>query len=231
MRKNRQDKLLSFIEYIPHSSLDIRRRERTGIIEAVYSEFKDPQMIVDIANALIRRKAPLFFTRVSSDKAEYVLDKISGLVYIPEAQILYKPEKRKKKVGLVSVISAGSSDRLYLEEAAVTLDFLGNNFEKICDVGVAGVHRIIPYLKTIRRSRAVIVIAGMEGALPSLIGGIVNAPVIAVPSPIGYGVAGGGFAALAGMLSSCSPNVCVVNIGNSFGAACIASLINHKRGV
>ncbi len=222
--------LSSLVEYISHSSLDIRRRERTGIIEAVYSEFKEAPVLLDIARALLRRKAPLFFTRVNPAKAEFLLNHLKGLLYVPEAQILYKPLRKRKKTGFVSVVSAGTSDRLYLEEACVTLDFLGNNFAKICDVGVAGVHRILPYIRILRKSRSVIVIAGMEGALPSLIGGIVNVPVIAVPSPVGYGISAGGFAALLGMLSSCSPNVCVVNIGNSFGAACVASLINHKRG-
>lgn len=227
----RKRDIISLVEYLPHSALDIKRRERTGIIEAVYSEFKTKEILLDIARKLIKRKAPLFFTRVCQDKAEFLLDKIDGLVYVPEAQIVYKPQKKRKKIGFVSVVSAGTSDRLYLEEAALTLDFLGNNFAKISDVGVAGVHRILPYIRLLRRSRAVVVIAGMEGALPSLIGGIVNAPVIAVPSPVGYGVSSGGFAALLGMLSSCSPNVCVVNIGNGFGAACIASLINHSRGI
>ncbi|MCX7945190.1 MAG: nickel pincer cofactor biosynthesis protein LarB [Deltaproteobacteria bacterium] len=225
----RSKELKAFVEYISHSALDIRRRERTGIIEAVYSEYKEPEVLLDIAKALIRRKAPLFFTRVNAEKADFILSHIDGLIYVPEAQIVYMPHKKRKRVGLVSVVSAGTSDRLFLEEACLTLNFLGNNYAKISDVGVAGVHRIIPYLKTLKRSSAVIVVAGMEGALPSLIGGIVNVPVIAVPTPIGYGVSYGGFAALLGMLSSCSPNVCAVNIGNGFGAACIASLINHKN--
>lgn len=224
----RREELYRYVEYLSHSALDIKRRERTGLIEAVYSEYKDPELLLDIARSLLKRKAPIFFTRIDKEKAKFLTTRIKGLVYKPEARICYKPVKRKK-VGFVSVVSAGTSDRLYLEEAALTLDYLGNKVVKIADVGVAGVHRILPYLKWLKRSRAVVVIAGMEGALPSLIGGIVNVPVIAVPSPVGYGVSQGGFAALLGMLSSCSPNVCVVNIGNAFGAACIASLINRGK--
>ncbi|MGB9600498.1 MAG: nickel pincer cofactor biosynthesis protein LarB [Myxococcota bacterium] len=227
----RKKDLSKYIEYISHSALDIRRRERTGIIEAVYCEHKSKEMILDVAKALIRRRSPLFFTRISKEKADFLMSHIKGhLVYNEDAMVCYRPIMRKKRVGLVSVVSAGTSDRMLVEEAALTLDFLGNRIEKIQDVGVAGLHRILPYLRVLRKSNAVIVIAGMEGALPSLIGGIVNSPVIAVPSPVGYGVSEGGFTALFSMLSSCSPNVATVNIGNAFGAACIASLINHRKG-
>ncbi len=226
----RKKDLSALIEYLPHSSLDIKRRERTGIIEAVFAEYKDKDMLLDIARALVKRKAPVFFTRISREKADYLLQNIKGLIYSPEARICYKPQRRRKSVGLVSVVSGGTSDSLYMEEVCLTLGYLGNRFVRIPDAGVAGVHRLIPYLGVLRRSNVVVVLAGMEGALPSLIGGIVNAPVIAVPTPVGYGVSDGGFAALLGMLSSCSPNVTVVNIGNGFGAACVASLINHKRG-
>lgn len=220
--------LHNYVEYISHSALDIRRRERTGIIEAVYCEYKSPEVILDIAKALKKRGAPLFFTRISKEKADFLMSRIKGLIYSETGMVCYEPVKQKKKVGLVSIVSAGTSDRMLVEEAAITLEFLGNNIKKIQDVGVAGLHRIVPYIRILRRSSAIIVIAGMEGALPSLIGGIVNAPIIAVPSPCGYGVSKGGFVALLTMLSSCSPNVAVVNIGNAFGAACIASLINHR---
>ncbi len=227
----RKKDLLQIVEYLPHSALDIRRRERTGIIEAVYAEHKDKDVLLDIAKALIKRNAPLFFTRVDTKKADFLIKNIDGLIYSPAARICYIPQKnRKKKVGFISVVSAGSSDRFYMEEVCLTLDYLGNRFTRIPDVGISGIHRLLPYIKVLKRSSVVVVIAGMEGALPSLIGGLVNAPIIAVPSPVGYGISSGGFAALAGMLSSCSPNVAVVNIGNGFGAACVASLINHKRG-
>ena len=217
------------VEYISHSALDIKRRERTGIIEAVYAEYKSIEKLSDIVESLFKRRAPVFITRIDEEKAKILISKFRGLIYNREARICYLPEKRKG-VGLVSVVSAGTSDSLYVEEAYQTLLYLGNNAKKIVDVGVAGIHRLAPYIKVLRRSSAVIVIAGMEGALPSLIGGLVNVPVIAVPSPVGYGVSYGGYAALMGMLSSCAPNVTVVNIGNTFGAACVASLINHMRG-
>jgi len=221
--------LSDVVEYISHSALDIRRRERTGIIEAIYAEYKSAEKLSDIVQSLLKRRAPVFITRIDEEKARYLISKYRGLVYNREARICYLPEK-KKRSGLVSVVSAGTADGVYVEEAFQTLTYLGNNARKIVDVGVAGIHRLAPYIKVLRRSSAVIVIAGMEGALPSLIGGLVSVPVIAVPSPIGYGVSSGGYAALLGMLSSCSPNVSVVNIGNTFGAACIASLINHRRG-
>jgi pyridinium-3,5-biscarboxylic acid mononucleotide synthase len=130
--------------------------------------------------------------------------------------------------GLVAVVCAGTSDLPVAEEAAVTARLMGNRVEVIADVGVAGIHRLLAQKETLATARVLIVCAGMEGALPTVVGGLVNAPVLAVPTSVGYGASLGGVAALLGMLNTCSPNVSVVNIDNGFGAACIASLINHQ---
>ena len=129
--------------------------------------------------------------------------------------------------GTIAVVCAGTSDLPVAEEAAVTARLMGNTVELVADVGVAGIHRLLAQKQTLQSARVLIVCAGMEGALPTVVGGLVNAPVIAVPTSVGYGASFGGIAALLGMLNTCSPNVCVVNIDNGFGAACIASLINH----
>ena len=129
--------------------------------------------------------------------------------------------------GTVAVVCAGTSDLPVAEEAAVTARLMGNTVELVADVGVAGIHRLLAQQQTLQSARVLIVCAGMEGALPTVVGGLVNAPVIAVPTSVGYGASLGGVAALLGMLNTCAPNVSVVNIDNGFGAACIASLINH----
>jgi pyridinium-3,5-biscarboxylic acid mononucleotide synthase len=129
--------------------------------------------------------------------------------------------------GMVAVVCAGTSDLPVAEEAALTAELMGNTVELIADVGVAGIHRLLAQQNSLKSARVLIVCAGMEGALPTVVGGLVNAPVLAVPTSVGYGASFGGVAALLGMLNTCAPNVCVVNIDNGFGAACIASLINH----
>ena len=169
-------------------------------------------------------------TRVSGEKAAVVTGRLEGLVYHDEARILVGnlEDSEDRGRGVIAVVAAGTCDIPVAEEAVVTARSLGNRVEKLYDVGVAGIHRLLAGREIIERATALIVVAGMEGALPSVIGGLVDKPVIAVPTSIGYGTGFGGIAALLGMLNSCAPGVAVVNIDNGFGAGCMAAAINRK---
>lgn len=218
-------------ETMTDACIDHQRHLRTGIPEVIYGASKTAEQIVTIAGAMLKRQGPVLATRISREKAEIILQQLPALQYSEQAGILYgneatiQPEKYR---GMTVVVSAGTSDIPVAEEARITLKTFGHPVDNLYDVGVAGLHRLLDHRKLLHEASTVIVAAGMEGALPSVIAGLVNAPVIAVPTSVGYGASFGGIAALLGMLNSCAPGVAVVNIDNGFGAACMAESINRQ---
>ncbi|MGB9643492.1 MAG: nickel pincer cofactor biosynthesis protein LarB [Candidatus Ratteibacteria bacterium] len=221
-----QLKILPFSD-LGHSKIDHHRTLRIGFPEVVYGEGKTVEHLLSIIKELTSKYKNFIITRVSYEKAEEISKKIPGLVYHESAKILTgKPVKKQKKKE-VAVVCAGTSDYSVAEEAAVTLEILGKSVERVYDVGVSGIHRIVPHLEKLNKCRILIVIAGMEGALPGVIAGMTGKPVIGVPTSVGYGVNLKGFAPLLTMLNSCAPIV-VVNIDNGFGAAFFAWLVLKK---
>jgi hypothetical protein len=209
---------------------DTHRRLRRGFPEAVFCEGKTPDQIVQIAKRLILLKESLLLTRLKPESAFYIQKKIPAISYHPVARLGYwLPKKHVVKKGLAPVVSAGTADIPVAEEAALTLEFLGSRSERIYDIGVAGIHRILDALPMLQRAKVAVVVAGMEGALPSVIAGLISCPVIAVPTSTGYGANFGGIAPLLSMMNSCAPGVGVVNIDNGFGAGYLAHLINTVR--
>ena len=213
---------------IESTTIDRTREQRTGTPEVIYGEYKTPQQVLKAFELILGNGNNTLATRLHPEASELLLDRIEGVVYVPEAKIAYKkltePECPTTHVG---VITAGTSDLSVAEEAAITAEFYGNVVKRVFDVGVAGVHRLFSRLEVIRSCRVLIVVAGMEGALPSVVGGLVDKPVIAVPTSVGYGASFQGIAALLGMLTSCASGVSVVNIDNGFGAGFLANLVNR----
>lgn len=210
--------------------IDHNRSLRTGIPEVVYGASKSSDQIIKICSALLSKKETILVTRVDEEKSKQVQKELPQLIYHSEAKILLANEKEMDPAtyrGTVLVICAGTSDIPVAEEAVVTLKALGHPVEKLYDVGVAGIHRILNKQTLLSTASVIIVVAGMEGALPSVVGGLSSAPVIGVPTSVGYGANLGGFTALLGMLNSCAPGLAVVNIDNGFGAACMAIAINR----
>jgi NCAIR mutase (PurE)-related protein len=209
--------------------LDLARQKRRGIPEVVYCSNKTAPQVIKIVQTLSKAKQNVLCTRVDAAMARAVRRAVKGLKYSAEARTLVKINKRlKTERGPIMVACAGTSDIPVAEEAAVTAEFLGNPVVRAFDVGVAGIHRLLAESENLRAANVIIVCAGMEGALPSVVAGLVSAPVIAVPTSIGYGASFGGLAALLGMLNSCSSGVAVMNIDNGFGAAVFANAINEK---
>lgn len=208
------------------AKIDIDRARRRGFPEVIYCAGKTKEHIRDIARQLTRNRQDLLLTKLKEDEFDYLKAAFPRLKYNPLARLGYLTNIKKTPKGLVSVISAGTSDMPVAEEAAATLEVMGNRVLKLYDVGVAGVHRLTHSIKAVRKAKVVIVVAGMEGALASLVSGLVSSPIIAVPTSCGYGASFGGLSALLSMLNSCSPGVSVVNIDNGFGAGYFASLIN-----
>ncbi len=219
---------LSFVE-TPHARVDTHRALRQGLPEVVYAPGKTPEQIVEIARTLSAEGQHVLATRVESDVAAAVGAHLPDADYDPLGRLLWlgPPEVPAVGRGTIVVVSGGTSDGFVAAEAAGVAQRFGNKVELILDVGVAGIHRLLAYGDTLRGAEVVIAVAGMEGALPSVVGGLIAKPVIAVPTSVGYGAAFGGVAALLGMLTSCASNVAVVNIDNGFGAAYVATLINR----
>ena len=218
---------------VRHVGTDARvdglRALRSGLPEVVYGESKTAEQCARIAAELDRLGHPVLVTRLSEEKAAAVKLAVPEGTYHPTCRLFARaraPDSHALR-GPIAVLCAGTSDLPYAEEAAVTVETIGQPVERLFDVGVAGLHRLLERVDVIRRAGVCIVVAGMEGALPTVVGGLVSVPVIAVPAPVGYGAGQGGFAALLGMLNSCAPNVVVVNIGNGFGAAYTAALANR----
>ena len=210
------------------AKLDHHRALRTGMPEVVFAESKSPAQVAAIFARMAKAGGNVLATRASREVYAEVRISEPRAAYHQTARAItlmqIEPPEGKGNIG---VICAGTSDLPVAEEAAVTAHLMGNTVELVADVGVAGIHRLLAQQHTLQSARVLIVCAGMEGALPTVVGGLVNAPVIAVPTSVGYGASLGGVAALLGMLNTCAPNVAVVNIDNGFGAACIASLVNH----
>ena len=214
------------LEEMGFATLDTDRHRRTGIPEVIYSEGKTPQQLADIAGRLYSRGIPILATRATREKYEAVLEQVPEAIYHELARaIVYQAEEKAIPEKYIAVVSAGTSDMPVSEEAAVTAEFLGSRVERIYDVGVAGIHRLFNRMDLISNAAVIIVVAGMEGALASVVGGLVDIPVIGVPCSAGYGANFGGVSALLAMLNSCAAGVSVVNIDNGFGAACQAHLI------
>src|SRR3989338_9928638 len=209
------------------AKVDIDREKRRGFPEVIYCPGKPKVAIKKIAKELIRHKQDLLLTKLERAEFKYLKNSLPALKYNPQARAGFLAQKQKPKKGLIALICAGTSDIPVAEEAAVTLGIMGNRLIKLYDVGVAGVHRIMHKIEIIKKAKVVIVVAGMEGALASLVSGLVSIPFIAVPTSCGYGASFQGLAALLTMLNSCSPGVAVVNIDNGFGAGYFASLINR----
>lgn len=209
------------------AKLDLDRQRRKGFAEVIYCPGKTRQHLARLTQELLKHKQDLLLTRLDKKTFTYLKKITPKLKYNFLAKTGYLSRKRKTfKEGAVVVISAGTSDIPVAEEAVVTLEVMGNRVVKLYDVGVAGVHRIMHSIDIIKKAQVIIVVAGMEGALASLVSGLVSVPVIAVPTSCGYGANFGGLSALLTMLNSCSPGVSVVNIDNGFGAGYFASLVN-----
>jgi len=207
-----------------HIKLDHDRRERCGFPEFIYGEGKTRQHLVKIIKELYVRKEVILVTRLNSEGYADIKRMIpEGISYDPEARVLYhKPAKFKTKPGTVSILSAGTSDVPVSLEAKYTIEMCGYKVNTVFDAGVAGIHRLFDRIDNIRKSDVIIVVAGMEGALPSVVAGLISKPIIAVPTSVGYGICLKGLTPLFAMLNSCANGVLVVNIDNGFGAACAA---------
>jgi NCAIR mutase (PurE)-related protein len=215
-------------EDLGFAKLDHHRALRTGMPEVIFAAGKTASQVAKIFAHMAQAGGNVLATRVSQEAWEAV-ERVEPRAHFHETAraITLTQAPTVPGVGTIGVVCAGTSDLPVAEEAAVTARLMGNTVELIADVGVAGIHRLLAQKTSLQSARVLIVCAGMEGALPTVVGGLVNAPVLAVPTSVGYGASFGGVAALLGMLNTCSPNVSVVNIDNGFGAACIASLINH----
>jgi NCAIR mutase (PurE)-related protein len=210
-----------------HTRLDTDREARCGHAEVIYGAGKTPAQLVDIATAILGRGPRLLATRVFGDGAGALLEAIPDAIHHADAGCVTVDRDGADPVGSVLVLSAGTSDRPVAEEAAVTARHLGARVEHLADVGVAGLHRLLKHTEAMRAANALVVVAGMEGALPSVVGGLVDVPVVAVPTSVGYGASFGGVAALLAMLNSCASGITVVNVDNGFGAGFAAARINR----
>jgi NCAIR mutase (PurE)-related protein len=215
-------------EDLGFAKLDHHRALRTGMPEVIFAAGKTTAQVATIFTRMAKAGGNVLATRASSEAFAAVAAIEPAATYHEAARAITLAQAPVTLGrGTVAVVCAGTSDLPVAEEAAVTAKLMGNAVELIADVGVAGIHRLLAQKQLLQTARVLIVCAGMEGALPTVVAGLVNAPVLAVPTSVGYGASFGGVAALLGMLNTCAPNVSVVNIDNGFGAACIASLINH----
>lgn len=223
-----QLKNISF-ENIDFAQIDHHRSLRKGFPEVIFGQGKTSEQIIEIMEKIIPHEDIVLVTRLEKKKAQKISSKIQGAQYFKDANLMWfkKNEPDITGFGKILVISAGTSDIPVAKEALLTAHAMGNEVESIFDVGVAGIHRLFAHQEQIMTAAVIIVVAGMEGALPSVVAGMVKVPVIAVPTSIGYGTSFGGMTALLGMLNSCSSNIAVVNIDNGFGAGFMASSINH----
>jgi NCAIR mutase (PurE)-related protein len=209
------------------AQVDTHRSLRKGFPEVIYGAGKTPAQVVKISAKILEHESCLLVTKASKDHARAMAARFKGSVYHQTARcITIEKPPLSKRPGTIAVLCAGTSDLPVAEEAAVTADIMGNRVERLFDVGVAGLHRLLGRLGSVQTANVLVVVAGMEGALPSVVAGLVCRPVIAVPTSVGYGASFGGIAALLGMLNSCSSGITVVNIDNGFGAGYAASQIN-----
>jgi pyridinium-3,5-biscarboxylic acid mononucleotide synthase len=218
-----------YYEDIGYARVDHSRATRQGFPEVVFGAGKTRAQIVGIVERLVQRAPNVLVTRTDADTFGEVRNVVTEAEWHETARLIrIQRDNTNRGVGNISVVTAGSSDIPVAEEAALTAEAMGNRVDRVWDVGVAGIHRVLAERTLLRKARVIIVAAGMEGALPSVVGGLVSVPVVAIPTSIGYGASFGGVAALLGMLNSCASNVTVVNIDNGFGAGFVASLINRR---
>jgi NCAIR mutase (PurE)-related protein len=228
------DEALDMLKSLPYLDLgfavvDTHRALRQGFPEVIMGEGKEAEDILRIIDGLRKGGNTILVTRVDDEKAQAVRSGLPEITHNKRARalVLIEGKIEIRGRGTIMVVSAGTSDIPVAEEAALVCELMGNRTERLWDVGVAGIHRLMNHIDRLRSAHVLVVAAGMEGALPSVIGGIVERPVVAVPTSIGYGAGFGGLSALLGMLNSCAAGVCVVNIDNGFGAGYVASLINR----
>lgn len=218
---------LKTYEDLGFANVDLHRKKRTGFPEVIYGEGKTADQIIKILERLAENQEVILVTRIEKDKAKKVLKRFPAVQFDQTANTLFwKLHPIRLHPGYIAVVCAGTSDLPVAKEAAITAEAMGSKVELICDVGVAGLHRLIQKIDVIRDANVIIVVAGMEGALPSVIGGLVPKPIIAVPTSIGYGANFHGLSSLLSMLNACSNGISVVNIDNGFGAGYQAGLIN-----
>lgn len=223
------------LAHLPYEDIDVARvdhhRElRLGFPEVILGQGKTAEQIVRIAERILSESSNLLVSRTTEEVFRKIRELAPDAEFHPQARMISVLRDRTERgEGTIAIISAGTSDIPVAEEAAVTATAMGNRVSRIYDVGVAGIHRLLGARQDFESARVIVVVAGMEGALPSVVGGMVSVPVIAVPTSVGYGASFEGLAALLGMLNSCASNVTVVNIDNGFGAGFVASLINRKR--
>jgi len=220
-------------ENLGFARVDHHRALRKGFPEIVFGQGKTARQIIEITQRLVEQGHYALITRLNVQKAKEVQNVLPALRYYPDGRLgaLGDPPEPLPGQGTVCIVSAGTADLPVAEEAAVTAEFMGNHVSRLYDVGVAGLHRLLENLDQLQSASVVIVVAGMEGALPSVIGGLIDRPLIAVPTSVGYGASFNGLAALLAMLNSCAAGVTVVNIDNGFGAAAAATLITRVRSL
>ena len=229
------DRLLDYLRQAPYEDLgfarvDHHRPIRQGFPEVIFGLGKSPAQIAAVAERIVNSGQTLLVTRASADAFDAVRAVVPDATFHETARIIaYRRTPTAAGHGTILIVAAGTSDIPVAEEAAVTAEVMGNAVDRVYDVGVAGLHRVLAESSRLTAARVIVVVAGMEGALPSVVSGLVDVPVIAVPTSVGYGAAFGGITALLAMLNSCATGVSVVNIDNGFGAASIASTINHLR--
>jgi hypothetical protein len=227
------DEAVQKLQHLPfedlgHTKIDHHRAVRVGMPEVIFSQGKTAIQVANIFERLASKGTNVLATRATIGQFEEVKVRVAKVEYHPMARcVTLRQDRKKYGKGRIVVVSAGTSDIPVAEEAVVTASVMGNDVDHVYDVGVAGIHRLLANRETIYKARVVVVCAGMEGALPSVVGGLVGVPVIAVPTSVGYGASFQGLAALLGMLNSCASNVTVVNIDNGFGAGYMASIINR----
>ncbi|MFH1675115.1 MAG: nickel pincer cofactor biosynthesis protein LarB [Pseudomonadota bacterium] len=214
---------------ISYARVDHHRSLRNGFPEVIFGQGKSTEQIIGIMEAMVSKNDTVMVTRLKKEKANVITKRFIDSIYHTDAKVLVyssKPIELTGK-GTILVVTAGTSDISVAEESAITAQTMGNHVDTLYDVGVAGIHRLIDHKESLEKASVLIVVAGMEGALPSVVGGLVDKPIIAVPTSTGYGTSFGGLTALFAMLNSCSSGIAVVNIDNGFGAGYVASLINR----
>ena len=210
------------------AKLDTDRKRRTGFAEVVFCQSKADDYLVEIYKRLYEKEGSVFGTRASEHQYELIKELFPEVIYDPVSKILViEPKEKKERIGQIAVCTAGTADLFVAEEAAKTIEYFGGNALRVYDVGVSGIHRLLARMDEINKSNDIIAIAGMEGALASVIGGLADKPVIAVPTSVGYGANLGGVSALLTMINSCANGISVVNIDNGYGAAYMATQINR----
>ena len=225
----RRIRALSY-EEIGHARVDHGRAARQGFPEVVFGQGKTRVQIVEIVERILTHAPNVLVTRTNAETFGEVRNVATDAEWHETARMIRVVRDREERgAGEIAIVTAGTSDIPVAEESALTAEAMGNRVVRIWDAGVAGIHRILSERERLQKARVIVVVAGMEGALPSVVGGLVSVPVVAVPTSIGYGASFGGVAALLGMLNSCASNVSVVNIDNGFGAGFVASLINRRQ--